>query len=186
MEKQTEKIVRFSKVVYVLLNVAIVVFIVIGALTLVAWLLSGINLPTETITLNGVDMEVPYLFKFGDTKVYMPIIWKSGFDFSSMNGFNPGLLDTRFLYRVGIEDFLGIIFTIIGLRFAKRVFKLLRENGSPFREDVIKALKRLTVVLLITGGVAGAIPFLAAGLVWVLCLIFDYGRILQYESDTTL
>ena len=34
---------------------------------------------------------------------------------------------------------------------------MLRENGSPFREDIVKALKRLTIVLLITGGVPGDI-----------------------------
>jgi hypothetical protein len=93
----------------------------------------------------------------------------------------PGIGST-----VGIGGFIGVIFTIIALRFTKRVFRLLRENGSPFREDIVKALKRLTIILLITGTVSGAIPFLAAGIVWVLCLVFDYGRELQNESDTTL
>jgi len=181
MEKQTEKIMRFSKVVCILLNIAIGVFIAIGILTLVAWLLTGTNLPTEIVTINGVDMEVKVLFKLGNTNVTLPITWKSGFDFSGIQALIPGVGTT-----VGIGDFLGVIFTIIALRFTRRVFKLLRENGSPFREDIVKALKRLTIVLLITGGVSGAIPFLAAGIVWVLCLIFDYGRELQNESDTTL
>ena len=181
MEKQTEKIMRFSKVIYILLNVAIVYFIVIGILSLVAWLLTGTNLPTEMKTINGVDMEVPILFKLGDTSVLLPIIWQSGFDFSGIRALAPGLR-----FTVGIGDFIGVLFTIMALRFTKRVFKLLRENGSPFREDIVKALKRLTIILLITGGVSGAIPFLAAGIVWVLCMIFDYGRALQNESDTTL
>jgi hypothetical protein len=111
----------------------------------------------------------------------MPIIWKSGFDFSGIRALIPGVG-----FSVGIDDFLGVIFTLIALRFTRRIFKLLRENGSPFREDIVKALKRLTIVLLITGGVSGAIPFLAAGIVLVLCMIFDYGRALENESDTTL
>ena len=181
MEKQTEKIMRFSKVICILLNITIGVFIAIGVLTLTAWLLSGTNLPTEIVTVNGVDTEVPYLFKLGDTKVFFPIIWKAGFDFSGLYALIPGIG-----FTVGIGDFLGVIFTIIALRFTKRVFKLLRENGSPFRDDIVHALKKLAIVLLITGGVSGAIPFLAGGIVWVLCLIFDYGRVLQNESDTTL
>ena len=181
MEKQTEKIMRFSKVIYILLTIAIGVFIAIGISTLFAWLLTGTNLPTQIVTINGVDMEVPVLFKLGNTNVSLPIIWKSGFDFSGIQALIPGVG-----FTVGIGDFLGVIFTIIALRFTRRVFKLLRENGSPFREDIVKALKGLAIVLLITGGVSGAIPFLAAGMVWVLCLIFDYGRTLQNESDTTL
>ena len=181
MEKQTEKIMRFSKVVCILLNIAIGVFIAIGVLTLVAWLLTGTNLPTEIVTVNGVDMEVQVLFKLGSTNVILPIIWKSGFDFSCIQALIPGVG-----FAVGIGDFLGVIFTLIALRFTRRVFKFLRENGSPFREDIVKALQRLTIILLITGGVSGAIPFLAAGIVWVLCMIFDYGRALQNESDTTL
>ena len=181
MEKQTEQIKNFIKVVHILLKVAIVYFIIIGILALGAWLLTGTNLPTEMITINGTDMEVPYLFKLGETKVFLPVIWKSGFDFSSLRALAPGLR-----FTVGIGDFLGIIFTIIALRFAKSVFRLLREDGSPFREDIVQALKKLTIVLLVTGGVSGVIPFVAAGVVWVLCLIFEYGRILQNESDTTL
>ena len=181
MEKQTEKIMRFSKVICILLNIAIGVFIAIGILTLVAWLLTGTNLPTEIVTINGVDKEVPYLFKLGETRVFLPMIWESGLDFSRIGALIPGVGST-----VGIGDLFGVIFTIITLRFTKRVFKLLRENGSPFRVDIIQAFKRLTIVLLITGGVSGAIHFLAAGIVWVLCMIFDYGRALQNESDTTL
>ena len=181
MEKQTEKIMRFSKVICTLLNIAIIAFIVIGALTLVAWLLSGVNLPTEILTIDGVDTEVSYLFKLGNSKVFFPMVWKSGFNFSSIQAFIPGISST-----VGIGDFISVIFTIIVLRFTLRVFKLLRKNGSPFKEGIVKALKKLTIALLITGGVSGAIPFLAAGIVWVLCLIFDYGRTLQNESDTTL
>jgi len=180
MEKQTEKIMRFSKVINILLNITIIVFIVVGALTLTAWFLSGSNLPSETITVNGLDMEVPYLFKLGDTKVFLPVIWKSGFDSSGIEQLLRGIITVSF------GDFLGVIFTIIGLRFTKRVFELLRETGSPFRGNIVKALKRLTIVLLVTGCVSGVIPFLAAGIVWVLCLIFDYGCILQNESDTTL
>ena len=83
-------------------------------------------------------------------------------------------------------NLVGVILTLIAIRFAKKVFMLLRENGSPFREDVVKSLKKLAIFLLILGGVSGVVTFLAAGIVGVFCLIFDYGRMLQNESDTTL
>jgi hypothetical protein len=62
----------------------------------------------------------------------------------------------------------------------------LRDDGSPFREDIVRALKRLAIALLVIGALSGVIPLLAAGVVWVLCLIFSYGSALQSESDTTL
>jgi hypothetical protein len=181
MEKQKEKIKRFSKVICIFINIAIVILIVTGVFLLFAWLISGNDLPTEIVTVNGVEMEVPYLFKLGNTKIFMPIIWKSGFEFSNIGALIPGTGNT-----VGFADVLAIIFTLIVLYCTKRVFKLLRDSGSPFNEDIIKALKRLTIVLLITGGLTGIIPFLTAGIVWVLSLIFDYGRSLQIESDTML
>jgi hypothetical protein len=60
MEKQTEKIMSFSKIDCILLNITIGVFIAIGVLTLIAWLLSGANLPTEIVTIKGVDMEIRF------------------------------------------------------------------------------------------------------------------------------
>ena len=181
MEKQTEKIMRFSRVVCILLSIAIVVSIVICVFIVLTWILSGANLPTETVTINGVETEVAYLFKLGETTVYLPVMWESGFDFSGI----LALINGSGL-AVGIGDLLGVLFTIIGLRFAKKVFLLLRENGSPFRDEIVHALRRLAIVLLVVGCVSGIVAFLAAGIVWVLCLIFDYGRILQNESDTTL
>jgi len=181
MEKQIEKITRFSKTVYVLINIAIVASIVVGVFVLFAWMLTGLDLPTEIVNINGADMELPYLFKFGETKVFMPVIWRSGFDFS-----NVGALSLFTGQAVGFGDLLGVVFTIVGLYYAKNVFALLKVNGSPFRVEIGSALKKLTVVLLVTGFVSGVVAFLAAGVAWVLSLIFDYGRALQYESDTTL
>lgn len=182
MEKQKIKIMRFSKVIYIFLKIAYVVLIAVGISYIFAWLLSIANLNTEIITVGGVEREVPILFKLGETRVFLPVIWKSGFDLQA----NFELFGKRSIPVVGLGDIVLVIFTIIGIGYAKIVFKLLRENGSPFRDDVVKALKKLAVALLLVGAVSGAIPFLAAGIVWVLCLIFDYGCLLQNESDTTL
>ena len=120
-------------------------------------------------------MEAPLIFKLGSVSVYLPIMWESGFDF----------VGTRAFHIIGVEDLLLTVFTIIGLKFGMALFKLLRENGSPFREDTVKSMKKLAIALLCMGVVSGVASFLAAAIVWVLYLIFDYGRLLQNENDKT-
>ena len=180
MEKQVEKIKRFSNIICILLKIAFIALIVVGVMELFAWIWLIANLHTEMVMINGVERELPILFKLGDVRVAWPVIWESGFNFTER------FSSRRFVTSVGISDLLSTVFTLVALRYAMRIFKLLRENGSPFRDDVVRALRKLAIVLLVVGGVTGMISFLAAGIAWVLCLIFDYGRILQNESDTTL
>ena len=177
MEKQIEKIQRFSNVIDILLTVAFVIFIIVLAGEALVWLWSVLQLHTITTTINGQEMEFPLLFKLGDVNVALPVAWEAGLARSGLWGSVP---------VVSVTDILGAAFTIVGLKHAKVVFKLLRDNGSPFREEIVKGMKKLAIVLLIMGFVMGVVPFLAAGITWVLCLIFDYGRALQDESDTTL
>jgi uncharacterized membrane protein YfcA len=95
------------------------------------------------------------------------------------------LSDFDFL-KFSFGDVLRTAFTIVALAYAKSTFHALRDNGSPFREDIVQRFKQLAIALLCVGVVTGVVGFLAAGIVWVLCLIFDYGCALQNESDTTL
>ena len=176
MEKQKEKIMKFSKVIFILLKIAYIMFIVAGVFGAAAFLWSVMKINTEIINIAGVEMELPLLFKLGNFKVFWPVMWKRGFDL-------PGI---SFVSEFGAGNLIQIIITIFGIRRTADVFKLLRENGSPFRSDVAVSLKRLTIALIVMGVVSGAVPFLAAGITWVLYLIFDYGRALQNESDTTL
>ena len=181
MERKAEKIKKFSKVVCTLLNITIFVYIAIGAMALLAWIFTLINLPVEVVSINGTDMEVIYLFKLGDTGITLPFIWHSDPGFWGVQRLSFG-----FSYAIGFGYLLGVFFFIISLFYAKRVFELLYENSSPFRDSIVVALKRLSVALLITGCVVDISMFLLAGMVWALCLIFDYGYTLQNESDTTL
>ncbi|MGI6004859.1 MAG: hypothetical protein ACOX88_05540 [Christensenellales bacterium] len=176
MDKQADKIMRFSRIIHILLKIAFIMLIVVGALQAFSLLWSFLDLNTEVLKIAGVEAEYPLLFKWGEIKVYLPMAWESGFDF----------LGVRSVSAANLSGLLLTIFTIIGLGFAKVVFKLLRENGSPFRDDVIRSLRKLSIALLFMGVVSGFVPFIAAGVVWVLCMIFDYGRMLQNESDTTL
>ena len=76
-------------------------------------------------------MEAPLLFKIGSVSIHLPIIWEPGFEFFGAHS----------IAKIGFDDLLLTIFTVVGLGFAKSVFSFLRENGSPFREDIVRALK---------------------------------------------
>ncbi|MDR0916941.1 MAG: hypothetical protein LBN02_07110 [Oscillospiraceae bacterium] len=177
MEKHTEQIRRFSTVIYILLKIAFVAVIVVGAVEAISWFMSVLALHTETVIVGEKSIEVPFLFELGDFKIYMPVF--------IMGKFGVDLSNFDFL-KFSFGDVLRTAFTIVALAHAKSVFRALRDTGSPFREDVVQKFKRLAIALLCVGVVTGVVGFLAAGIVWVLCLIFDYGCALQNESDTTL
>ncbi|MCL1859838.1 MAG: hypothetical protein FWF92_11480 [Oscillospiraceae bacterium] len=166
MGNQTEKIKKFSKVVYILLKIAFVVFIVIGALEFAAWILALAEAPT-IFQLGDITVKLPTVELFGGTPASIPIIRE----------WYPEFM---------LEEILRTIGVVIALIYAKNIFRILKENGSPFRKNIVKEFKRLAIALLAVGAFTGAIGFIAAGIVWVLCLIFDYGCALQAESDTTL
>ena len=176
MEKQKVRIMRFSRVIFILLKIAFIALIVVGVMEALAWFWTVLKLHTEVVSIGGVNMEMPLLFKVGNLTVTLPIAWEAGFDY----------LGTRAVQSIGFDDLLQTILTLVGISFAKQVFMLLMKDGSPFREEVVRSLKRLAIALIVVGVVSGVIPFLAAGIAWVLCLIFDYGRALQNESDTIL
>ncbi|GHU44808.1 hypothetical protein FACS1894111_12630 [Clostridia bacterium] len=181
MEKHTEDIRHFSKVIYILLEIAFVAFIVAGAVEAVSWFMSVLALHTDTIMVGGKNIEVPLLLKAGDFKIYMPVF------IMGEVGVGVGVDLSGFgVLKFSFGDVLRTAFTIVVLAYAKSTFRTLRDSGSPFRKDVVRSFKRLAIALLAVGFVTGVVGFLAAGIVWVLCLIFDYGAALQNESDTTL
>jgi hypothetical protein len=160
MEKHTEKIKKFSEVIYTLLKIAFVASIIIGIAEIAVWIVARFS-------------DSP-IFKVGNMEVPLPAV------------FLIGGYEEFFSLRIGIGEILQTLFTIVVLKYAEIIFKILKTYGSPFREDVVQKFKRLAIALLCVGVVTGVVGFLAAGIVWVLCLIFDYGCALQNESDTTL
>jgi hypothetical protein len=172
-----QKIKRFSGIIYTLHKIAFVALIVIGVLEVLSWCLTVLALHTETVIVGGKSIEGPILFKIGDFKVYLPVFIMGGSDFD---------LSSLGILKFSFGDVLQTAFTIVIVAYAKGIFQILRDNGSPFREDVVEKFEKLAISLLCVGVVTGVVGFLAASIVWVLCLIFDYGCALQYESDTTL
>ena len=154
-----EKIRRFSKIIYTLLKIAFVAYIVYGAFQLITMLLIQVQGPSA-------EGGIPLLVWQGTT-VFMPML-----PYATV--------------AEAAEALARSIFTVIALGFGARVFRSLREVATPFCPAVVAGLKKLAIALLLAGLATGAAGFLAAGIAWVLYLIFDYGCALQNESDTTL
>jgi len=86
-------------------------------------------------------------------------------------------------------SFIGILqtaVTIVILGFSKRLFALLKDSGTPFRIEVVTALRKTATALLVLGVISEPAAWIAAGIAYVLSLVFAYGVTLQNESDTTL
>jgi len=162
MEKQKERISKFSKVVHILLKVVFVVAIVWCVFEALTWVVNRYNLP--------------YLFQFGNVNVVLPVVFTDEAALEALSG----------LRIITLVDIFRDVMTIIVLGFAKGVFRLLRSDGSPFRSEVVRKLRNLAIVLLCLGLVTGLTGIIAAGIVLVLSFVFDYGCSLQQESDTTL
>ena len=160
MKEHREKIKKFSKTIYVMLQIVFVALIVTGAIEFFAWLVQ--------------IGQIPLLFKFGDVTVVMPFFITEGI---TINGST---------FTFGIIEVVRTIITVIIVGMAKYLFKKLRVDGSPFLADIVKGLKTLSITLLFAGVFTGLNSFLSAGIVWLLCIVFEYGCVLQNESDTTL
>lgn len=104
--------------------------------------------------------------------------------------------------------FLHLVMTLVTLFFIGFLFKAFQNCGSPFEQNVIKKMKNLayslipwTVLSSVSGAVirsfyAGSFRFdgigidlkivMAVFIILVLAYIFQYGAVLQQESDETL
>jgi len=160
MEKHTEKIKKFSKVAYVLLQIALVLTIIATVFEAFAWL---------------VEVEIiPGVFKIGGTTVYLPYFLTEGISINEM------------AFQFSLVELLRSIMSVVIVITAKTIFKKLRADGSPFHADIVKGLKILSILFLIAGVLTGTDGILIAGIVWLLCMVFDHGCTLQNERDTTL
>ncbi|MDO4799360.1 MAG: hypothetical protein Q4A52_02450 [Bacillota bacterium] len=166
MKHQKEKIERFSKAVHIVIKIAFVVCVVAAVIQIMSWAV--------------YTWDLPYFLEIGGTRVMLPVILNHEITIGNWNTIIPNFLQA---------NLLGIIQTtvlLIILSFTEKVFVLLKNDGTPFREPVVKALKKTAIALLVLGCVTGLIGLIAAGVVYVLSLVFDYGCTLQNESDTTL
>jgi len=96
-----------------------------------------------------------------------------------------GPVDNIFIAVTMMLLYHGII--LLAMLYVRGVFKNLLDGGSPFNKKVCNAIAGLAGAFVGMGLVQlSLIMFFAAALVGLIYLIFDYGRILQEDADTTL
>ena len=166
METQKAKISKFSKLICIVINITFIAVIIIGVMQVLSWVVDKWNLP--------------YIFKIGDMSVTLPVILTDKIDVGDASLFVPEFV------KGNITAILQTAAILVILSFAKKFFKLLVDDGTPFRAEVVKNLRNMAIVLIVLGAFSGLAVFIAAGVVYVLSLVFDYGYTLQNESDTTL
>lgn len=166
MNNQKQKIQKLSRVVCKLITAAFVIFIIVGVMQIISYAV--------------IKYDLPYIFKLGNMHVVLPVILTNNINIGDTSINIPEFLQNNML---GIA---GTVITLIILSFAKKFFKLLRDDGTPFREDVVNALHKMAIALCVLGIFNGIEVLLAALVVYVLSLIFEYGCTLQNEIDTTL
>ena len=96
-----------------------------------------------------------------------------------------GPLDSLWFVVPSMLVYHGIM--LFAMLYVRSAFKDLRDGGSPFSKKVGNAAAGMAGAFIGTGLMQGNIMmFFAAALVGLLYMIFDYGRILQEDADTTL
>jgi len=176
MESKKERVKKFSNIIYIILSIGFVACIIAGVFLLFIAILTLINPETTTFVIAGKEIELTTMFNIGNLSFNLPADWETDVNF----------LGLRFYPAVSFYGFLLAVVTTVGVWFTRDIFNKLRKDASPFRDDVVRALKKTAVAMFAIGIISGIVPLVAAGIIWVLALIFDYGAELQQQADETI
>jgi hypothetical protein len=180
MDKQNlstkERIQKTSHVIAVLLKIAQIMCFVAGG-----------------IVIGGMI----YITLFGNTpilKVTGHVVVRSPFSSSFLAKYN-----TKDLLTMCSCLLFSLLFTLLMLKQAFKIFSDISTEATPFNPAHIKRIRKMAIFYLLAAcnnveGSAGAnfditpnvIGIVGAAMLWCIALIFQYGCELQKESDETL
>ena len=166
MPNQKEKIMRFSKVVYILLLVAFVMLIAVAVLQAVAWILALLDvMPTSPAFEHLFSIE----------------FWNVRLIFGE--GVGIYLASTSF----SLLEILVMALWMIQFKTGMSIFNHLRITAQPFSLEMVVWLKRLSDTTIVLGIVTFSFStLLIAAIFRALAMIFEYGRSIQRENDSIL
>ena len=170
MECQRKNVQTICKWFYFMVMIIAIVAILFAVIQLVAFIWSVSGLSGEEMMIDGVYATLPDFLHIGDTNIFYR------FGVYEMGG-------------IGWRAVVGSFSAIITLLLALNVLRHLKNGEVPFSKIVVRSYKYFTTALCIFFFVNGTnvITFIVAGLIpCVIIFVFDYGRTLQEESDTTL
>lgn len=160
MNATMENIVKQSKVVMILCEVARIILYVMLGLALVALVGSFFNYPDPLFIVFGVPVRMIELTK--------------------------GM--TVEAARVDlVESIVQICLALALLFITSDLFRLIHTSENPFGKDVVKKMKTVAVLLGVTIAIDnGYLGVVIGFVIYAFAMIFDYGRELQKQVDETL
>ena len=179
--QKRENIKRICGILYVTSTPVIIIWAVIGLMLVVEDIWASLGMPLEASTIGtGRFAFEALLLGFEGSEVFIPII-NIGWIPAGMD--NVAITTIINIFALGL--FLGLML------FIRSIFKDLKNGGSPFGKKVAWAAYGISLFLFFNALHSGRFDFqfimlIPSALVALIGFIFDYGRILQEESDTTL
>lgn len=83
-----------------------------------------------------------------------------------------------------------IALTMVMLENVRRITSDIAAGGSPFVEVEVKRMKRVAILIAVSSVIhtftSTLVDLTVALVVWMLAMVFEYGCVLQQESDETL
>ena len=176
IDNRREKIKTHCYRIYWILLAISVPFIILFASHLMygVWL----RLDRPVIDIIGSGHFNVTLLGFDDSPIVIPAV-------------GIGLVNNSMLprYDVGGFVFASLVWyatALIPIFYVVHLFKELSKGCSPFDKRISRAARVLMVLLIILAINSNWTLFFAAALMGLFARIFDYGRLLQEENDTTL
>ena len=178
-ENPREDIIKFAEEAHWWVSKAFIVFIVLCVIQLLAALIGlifgGFEFAGHVLELGGITIHLPAMSFEGISEGVRNVLSFGGI---------ISITDDFGLF--GILTLARTIVLLMLLHYAKEMFVQLKEKGTPFCDEVLDGLKYIGVMMFIIGGLSGLAALVLAGFAWLFYVIFQYGKKLQEESDTTL
>jgi|GEM_PF-1891114 len=170
------KIRAISSVFHIALLILIVLSVVLGGMQLFAHFWSFMGWSGEVVEIIERrpherppiihNLTIPDFFHIGETNVFLYAIHDMG--------------------GAGFRASFRTVFLIITIFTAERMFNLLKRGEVPFSEGVTSWFKLFTISFFIWNLGTNLSMAITSIVILAISFIFDYGRLLQEESDTTL
>jgi len=167
-KSQTEKIIAVSKVLHILLMIIGVITTILGLMKIFVYVWPVLGLSSETLMIGDVFVALPNLLHIEGTNLfYWPMSGMGAFGF-------------------GLEGVLRTIALVVSLFMAERMFRQLKHGASPFSAVVVSWFKRFAYALFLLYFATGVVNIIVPLILLAIVHVFEYGCILQEESDRTL
>jgi len=185
-EKQMGDIKGFSNALYKVLCVVIVTYpiLIISNILSEIWRIFGMTV--DVVNMGIFDIQ---LLRIEDSPIFIPVTtWGI-----SIYPNSPVMeLSVAYASVIAVALFIAHCLIMVGIFYFRAIFKELKCGTSPFSRKMvgrILSLAWLATFLTIFDAVNQNLSLTHIVLLvttWLLYYIFDYGRKLQDESDTTL